>query len=116
MTRIPALPDHLRSLPTPSLPWGGHAPLALPPTPLTPLVGREREAALAVSLLRRADVRLLTLTGPGGIGKTRLAIQVAGELAAEFPDGVWFIPLASVLDPGRATDAIARALGITEVA
>ncbi|CAA9562458.1 MAG: hypothetical protein AVDCRST_MAG19-1927 [uncultured Thermomicrobiales bacterium] len=85
------------------------------PTPLTPLVGREREAATVAALLRRDDVRLLTLTGPGGIGKTRLAIEVARGMADAFPDGVAFVSLAPIRDPGLVAAAIARALGVREV-
>ncbi len=103
--------------PIQSVPLEGRDRLGTPvPAPLTSLVGREREAALAVSLLRRDDVRLLTLTGPGGVGKTRLAIEVAGDLAkgAAFADGVRFVPLAAVPAPALAPDAIAHALGINE--
>lgn len=85
----------------------------LPPQ-LTPFVGREREQALVTHLLDREDVRLLTLTGPGGVGKTRLALQVAAGLRNRFHAGVWFVSLASVRDPGLVLSTLAQALGIRE--
>jgi len=82
------------------------------PTPLTPLVGREREVAAVSALLRGDGVRLLTLTGPGGVGKTRLALQVAAHVADAFPDGAAFVGLAPVADPNLVAPTIAQALGV----
>jgi predicted ATPase/transcriptional regulator with XRE-family HTH domain len=89
-------------------------PLARPPEPSTRLVGRERVVAEACELLRRPAVRLLTLTGPGGIGKTRLSLAVAAELAADFPDRVAFVDLAPLRDPALVSSAIARVLDVRE--
>ena len=84
--------------------------LTQPPIPSTPFVERERELAAVLELLVREDVRLLTLTGPGGTGKTRLAVQVAAE-AAEDLDGVWWIPLATLRDAALVVEQAAQALG-----
>src|SRR5215217_2754044 len=85
----------------------------LPAQP-TPLVGRERELEEVLALLRSSDARLLTLTGPGGTGKTRLALQAAADLLDEFEDGVFFVALAAIADPTLVAPAIARTLGLTE--
>ncbi len=82
------------------------------PVPLTPLIGREVDAARAAALLCRPSVRLLSLVGRGGIGKTRLALQVAAEIAERFADGVYLVPLAEVRDPQMVLPVVARALGI----
>jgi predicted ATPase/class 3 adenylate cyclase len=86
------------------------------PLQLTGFVGRRRELAEARTLLERPDVRLLTLTGPGGTGKTRLAVQVAAGLQEIVPDGVVFIALGSVGDPALVMSIIAHTLGIREAA
>ena len=81
------------------------------PIPATPFLGREHELADVRQLLVRDDARLLTLTGAGGSGKTRLALQAAGEAAEAYPDGVWWVPLAPLADPADVGPAAARALG-----
>jgi len=84
------------------------------PVPRTAFIGREAEAVALAQLLSREDVRLVTLTGPGGIGKTRLALHVAGELAGQFPGGVCFVPLSAVGEAGLVASAIAQAAGVGE--
>jgi predicted ATPase/class 3 adenylate cyclase len=84
------------------------------PVPATPFLGRERELDEVVRLLRQQDVRLLTLTGPGGTGKTRLALQAAAEVAEDVPDGVWWVSLSPLRDPSLALDAVASALDVRE--
>ena len=80
--------------------------------PTTSFIGRESEVAELQTTLKAH--RLLTLTGVGGVGKTRLAVEVAARLADEFPDGVWFFDLAAVTDPAAVPDAVAAVLGITQ--
>ncbi|MGB3328716.1 MAG: LuxR C-terminal-related transcriptional regulator [Thermomicrobiales bacterium] len=83
------------------------------PRPLSPLVGREREIEDALALLRQPRIRLLTLTGPGGVGKTRLSLTLAALLQDELADGAAFVNLAAITDPDLVLPAIATALGIT---
>ena len=82
------------------------------PVQHTLLVGREQEVAAVCALLRRPEIRLLTLTGTGGVGKTRLGLQAATELIADFPDGVCFAPLAPLSDSDLVVPTIAQAVGL----
>jgi predicted ATPase len=84
------------------------------PAQMTSLIGREQEIAAASALCQRADVRLLTLTGPGGSGKTRLALAVATELLPRFSDGVYFVSLAPLREANLVLSSIARTLDIEE--
>jgi predicted ATPase/DNA-binding CsgD family transcriptional regulator len=84
------------------------------PRMLTPFIGREEEMQGLCHLLTQPDVRLVTVTGTGGIGKTRLAIQVGGEVAPHFPDGVWFVSLAPLESPDQLYSAIAQQIGVRE--
>ena len=111
-------PEHLFQLAAPDLP-GTFPPLATLdarpnnlPTQLTSFVGREEELATACGLL--AANRLVTLTGPGGTGKTRLSLQVAAQAVDDFPDGVFFVPLETVRDPDLVASRIAGEIGIAE--
>ncbi len=88
-------------------------PNNLPHQP-TPLLGRERELGEVADLLRREDVHLVTLTGPGGVGKTRLALQAAADLLELFPDGAFFVELAPLANPALVPSTVASALGVRE--
>jgi predicted ATPase/transcriptional regulator with XRE-family HTH domain len=110
-------PADLARLAASAPPLGGNAPAAavavhtpLPADP-TPLVGRERDEAAAIHLLRSSGVRLLTLIGPGGVGKTRLAVRVARALEGEYTGGMAFVPLAATVDAGQVAGVVARTFG-----
>lgn len=95
------------------LPFASRAPNNLP-APMTALINRVRDIASVTALLTRAEVRLLTLIGPPGIGKTRLCLQSCENVIAHFPDGVWFVDLAPLNDAALVLPTIARALNIAE--
>jgi predicted ATPase/class 3 adenylate cyclase len=81
----------------------------------TPLIGREKEVGEVCDLLRGNETRLLTLTGPGGTGKTRVALQTAADLLDDFPDGIYFVPLATLTEAELFSSAVAETLGVREV-
>src|SRR5688500_15717786 len=89
-----------------------HPPMLL--TPLTPLIGREREVATVVDLVQRGGARLVSLTGPGGPGEPPLALQVAAELTGAFDGQVWFVALAAERDSALVPAAIAQTLRVRE--
>jgi predicted ATPase/predicted Ser/Thr protein kinase len=86
------------------------------PIPGSPFVGREKELGAAKELLLRPEVRLVTITGPGGIGKSRLALELARNVAKDFPSSVYFVPLAGLSDPSSIASVIAQTLGVRETA
>lgn len=102
---LPATFPPLRSL--------GTSPHNLPRQP-TPFLGREQQVNEVADLLRREHVTLVTLIGPGGTGKTRLALQAAAEVLGDFPDGVFFVPLAPLTDTALVLPAIPTTLGLRE--
>lgn len=116
------------ALPLPATPRAAHpfgiAPSPAPPAPgtrsnnlpaqPTPLIGRAAELAALCATLARPDVHLVTLTGPGGTGKTRLALRAAADLSEFFPQGIWLVDLAPIAEPALVLPTIARALGIRE--
>ena len=113
-------PEHVFQLLHPDLP-ADFPPILTPagrphnlPVQPTPFLGREEQVAQVVDLLRRDDVRLVTITGPGGVGKTRLALQAAADLLEHFPDGVWLVDLSALGDPNLVPSAIAGVLGVRE--
>ncbi|MEZ4563516.1 MAG: LuxR C-terminal-related transcriptional regulator [Thermomicrobiales bacterium] len=106
-------PHELTPVPAPGFRPGWESPI---PVSLTPLIGRRAEFESAVAMLRRRTTRLLTMTGPGGIGKTRLATEIAIELEQDFRDGVVWVSLAPFQDADAVPGAVAASLGITGVA
>ncbi len=113
LIRLAEVAREMRGVVKAGLPHSGHAPPTNLRTQLTSFVGRAAEIAEVKKLL--GETRLLTLTGPGGVGKTRLAVQVASEVLPLFPAGLWVVPLASVQDGEHVPDAVAAAMGMPVV-
>jgi predicted ATPase/class 3 adenylate cyclase/uncharacterized protein HemY len=113
-------PEHIYQLVAPGLPTEFPLLKTLDarannlPRQATSLVGREKEVAAVAALLRKPVVALVTLTGPGGTGKTRLALQAATELLDDFMNGVWFVELATLVEPRLVIPTIAQTLGLRE--
>ncbi|MCC6790466.1 MAG: hypothetical protein IT336_02210 [Thermomicrobiales bacterium] len=84
------------------------------PAPLTAIIGREQDVEIACAMLRDEAIRLLTMTGPGGVGKTSLSVRVAQVIEPAFPDGICFVPLASVSEASQVPGAVAKALSVRE--
>lgn len=113
-------PQHIYQVCAPDLPGefppirSLDTPLTNLPVPATPLVGREWEVESVINLLKRDSVRLVTLTGAGGMGKSRIALEVGKRLLEDFDQGVWLVPLAPVLDPSLVVTAITTTLNVPE--
>lgn len=111
-------PEHLYQVMVPDLPQDFPPVTSLDyrpnnlPTQVTPFVGRQKEVSQAQAML--SACRLLTITGPGGVGKTRLALQVASEVIEEYPGGVWYVELAHLQDPAMVPQAVAKTIGMRE--
>src|SRR5579871_1733485 len=106
--------DNILALPSLRFAPTGYPSACNIPVPLTSLIGREQEVVALSELLKQPDARLVTLTGPGGVGKTHLGLQVSNDLFDDFLDGVCFIPLASISDPDLVLPTIAHELGLKE--